>query len=119
MRDSVEAYYGSVLATSDDLKTNACTPSAAPPPHLRPLLAAIHPEISGKSYGCGLVYPPLLENARVLDLGCGTGRDCYVLSQMVGENGHVVGVDMTDEQLEVAEKYLDVDPDQSTVDVLC
>ena len=46
---------------------------------------------------------------RVLDLGCGTGRDCFVLSFFVGEGGEVVGVDMTDEQLDVANKYL---PDQ-------
>jgi arsenite methyltransferase len=28
-------------------------------------------------------------------------------SAMVGEEGHVIGVDMTDEQLEVAKKYVD------------
>ena len=58
-------------------------------------------------YGCGLVYPPQLEGAKVLDLGSGTGRDCYVLSQLVGETGEVVGVDMTDEQLTIAERHLD------------
>lgn len=43
----------------------------------------------------------------MLDLGCGTGRDCYLASAMVGENGNVIGIDMTDEQLNVARKYLD------------
>jgi len=42
---------------------------------------------------------------KVLDLGCGAGRDVYALSAMVGESGQVVGLDMTDEQLEVARKY--------------
>ena len=33
----------------------------------------------------------------LVDLGCGTGRDVYIASGLVGENGRVVGVDMTDE----------------------
>jgi SAM-dependent methyltransferase len=41
----------------------------------------------------------------VLDLGSGSGRDCYLLSQLVGAAGRVTGVDMTDEQLEVAERH--------------
>jgi SAM-dependent methyltransferase len=41
----------------------------------------------------------------VLDLGCGTGRDVYIASKLVGERGRVIGVDMTVEQIEVARKY--------------
>jgi SAM-dependent methyltransferase len=44
---------------------------------------------------------------RILDLGSGSGQDCYVLSALVGESGEVVGVDMTDEQLDVANKHID------------
>lgn len=50
-------------------------------------------------YGCGLVIPECLEDCWILDLGCGSGRDCYMLSKMVGENGHVTGVDMTESQV--------------------
>lgn len=41
----------------------------------------------------------------MLDLGCGTGRDVYALAQLVGASGEVIGVDMTAEQLEVAERH--------------
>ncbi|XP_046305970.1 arsenite methyltransferase isoform X3 [Marmota monax] len=58
-------------------------------------------------YGCGLVIPECLENCWILDLGSGSGRDCYALSQLVGEKGHVTGIDMTEGQVEVAKKYLD------------
>ncbi|XP_054840060.1 arsenite methyltransferase isoform X2 [Eublepharis macularius] len=58
-------------------------------------------------YGCGLVIPECLENCWILDLGSGSGRDCYMLSKLVGENGHVTGIDMTEAQVEVAKKYLD------------
>lgn len=50
-------------------------------------------------YGCGLVVPECLEGCRILDLGSGSGRDCYMLSQLVGEKGHVTGIDMTEKQV--------------------
>jgi ubiquinone/menaquinone biosynthesis C-methylase UbiE len=49
----------------------------------------------------------LLTGCHVLDLGCGAGRDCYAMAQMVGEHGSVTGVDMTDEQLTVANQYVE------------
>lgn len=58
-------------------------------------------------YGCGLVCPPLLTGTRILDLGSGSGRDVDALARLVGPMGEVVGVDMTDEQLAVAERYRD------------
>ena len=50
-------------------------------------------------YGCGLVAPEALQGMQILDLGSGSGQDCFVLSKLVGENGHVTGVDMTKEQV--------------------
>ena len=52
-------------------------------------------------YGCGLVIPEALEGLHILDLGSGSGQDCFVLSKLVGEDGHVTGVDMTEEQVHV------------------
>ncbi|MDP3843640.1 MAG: methyltransferase domain-containing protein [Oxalobacteraceae bacterium] len=105
MHDIVQDYYGRQLQHSDDLKTSACCDISQVPAWLKPLLARIHPEVLARYYGCGLVCPPLLEGCRVLDLGCGSGRDVYALAQLVGPTGEVVGVDMTDEQLAAAEKH--------------
>lgn len=69
------------------------------------MLAKIHPDVLSRYYGCGLVAPPLLEGCRVLDLGCGSGRDVFALAQLVGERGEVVGLDMTEEQLAVAQEH--------------
>lgn len=55
--------------------------------------------LSLRYYGCGLVVPEHLENCRILDLGSGSGRDCYVLSQLVGQKGHITGIDMTKVQV--------------------
>ena len=46
--------------------------------------------------------PQCLSGTTVLDLGCGAGRDIYALAQLVGPKGKAIGVDMTNEQLEVA-----------------
>lgn len=76
------------------------------------MLGNIHPEVLSRYYGCGLVCPPLLDGCRVLDLGSGSGRDVYALSQLVGATGEVIGVDMTDEQLSVANQHKQYHSDQ-------
>lgn len=106
MRDDVRKYYGKQLSGSADLQTNACC-DQRPPDYLKPLLARLHDEVVARYYGCGLVAPAALEGMRILDLGCGSGRDVYLLSALVGESGEVVGVDMTDEQLAVARRHQD------------
>jgi len=105
--ESVQNYYGQVLQSSEDLKTSACCTLDSVPVHLRSLLADLHPEVVARYYGCGTPLPPALQGATVLDMGCGTGRDCYLLSRLVGESGHVIGVDMTEEQLAVAKEHCD------------
>lgn len=104
-KDIVKAYYGKILKNKYDLKTNACcSTDLLPAPH-RDIMKRIAPEILNKFYGCGSAIPPILNGCRVLDLGCGTGRDVYLISYLVGEEGVVIGVDMTQEQLEVGRKY--------------
>ncbi|XP_036399021.1 arsenite methyltransferase [Megalops cyprinoides] len=105
--EDVKDYYGKKLQKSSDLKTNACIAPAKPvPAFIRNVLAEVHPEVTSRYYGCGLVVPECLEHCRLLDLGCGSGRDCYMLSRLVGEKGHITGIDMTEEQLEVARKHI-------------
>lgn len=105
--ETIKEYYGKTLAGSADLKTNACCDPSDMPLHIRAALTSIHPEVLDRYYGCGLVVPHAITGARILDLGCGAGRDAYVLSRLVGEKGSVVGVDMTREQLAVARSHLD------------
>ncbi|HEX2379427.1 MAG TPA: methyltransferase domain-containing protein [Methyloceanibacter sp.] len=102
----VKNYYGKVLKSSEDLKTSACCDGGGFP-LLEPLLANVHEEVRAKYYGCGIVVPAALEAARVLDLGSGSGRDVYMMAQLVGPKGEVVGVDMTVEQLATAQAHID------------
>lgn len=104
-QQAVRDYYGKVLSSSADLKTSACCLAEAMPPYIAALLANIHPEVKDRFYGCGSPIPPAVKGATVLDLGCGSGRDCYTLSQLVGPAGRVIGLDMTEEQLAVARRH--------------
>jgi arsenite methyltransferase len=103
VRGAVSTYYGETLATSDDLRTTACCTAGAPPPAVREALRLVPQEVKAKYYGCGSPFADGMvgSGARVLDLGCGSGRDCFVAAALVGERGAVLGVDMTPAQLAV------------------
>lgn len=104
----VQNYYGRILKTNEDLKTSACCTTDSLPDEIKSILKNIEPEILDKFYGCGSPIPKLLDGCTVLDLGCGTGRDVYVISKLVGEKGLSIGIDMTEEQLDVARKYQEI-----------
>ena len=57
-----------------------------------------------RSYGCGSpVRDAGLEKNNILvDLGSGSGVECFQAAQTVGVGGHVYGIDMTDEMLALA-----------------
>ncbi|MFO3718058.1 methyltransferase domain-containing protein [Anaerococcus sp. ENR1011] len=109
LRKKVSDYY-SKITTEDEgqMQTNICACARdAMPDYLKEIRKELPDEIIIRFYGCGSPIPKAIEGKTVLDLGCGTGLDCYILSKLVGENGRVIGVDMTDSQLEIANKYQD------------
>jgi ubiquinone/menaquinone biosynthesis C-methylase UbiE len=54
--------------------------------------------------GCGnpLAHATLNEGEVVLDLGSGGGFDCFIARKQVGEQGRVIGVDMTPQMIDLA-----------------
>ncbi len=61
-------------------------------------------EVAGISLGCGdpVTLAELQPGQAVLDLGSGGGIDCFLAAQRVGAEGHVIGVDMTAEMIDLA-----------------
>src|SRR6266496_763810 len=67
-------------------------------------LKVIPQEVIERDYGCGDPSRYLHEGETVLDLGSGTGKICFIAAQIVGPKGKVIGIDITDEMLEVARR---------------
>ena len=59
-----------------------------------------------RSYGCGspVLDADLQPGETLVDLGSGTGVECFIAAKKVGAEGRVIGIDMADAMLAVAEK---------------
>lgn len=77
-----------------------CCPVDYDPQYLK----VIPTEVIERDYGCGDPSQYLKPGETVLDLGSGTGKICFIASQVVGPKGKVIGVDMTDDMLDVARR---------------
>ncbi len=62
------------------------------------------PEGSNLGLGCGSpkTIAGIKKDETIIDLGSGGGFDCFLASKQVGENGRVIGVDMTAEMISLA-----------------
>src|SRR2546425_3329168 len=67
-------------------------------------LKVIPQEVLEKDYGCGDPSRYVRAGETVLDLGSGAGKICFIVAQIVGRRGRVIGIDMTDEMLAVARR---------------
>ena len=105
--ESVSEYYGKTIKKTTDLKFEACVVTIGSRSHHKEILSKIDPNVVKSYYGCGSPIPDPLEGTVVLDLGSGTGLDCFLISALSGSKGNVIGVDMTPEQIEVANKGID------------
>lgn len=66
-------------------------------------VAGHHPD-ADLGLGCGLPteFANIKKGDTVIDLGSGAGNDCFVARALVGENGRVIGIDMTKAMIEKA-----------------
>ncbi|KAK9785959.1 hypothetical protein WJX73_006538 [Symbiochloris irregularis] len=101
----------SAVPRAADGKSDCCASSTETTSHGRPsagiraLLKKVPQAVLERFYGCGAPLPLGIDGLQVLDLGSGSGRDSYVCAALVGQTGCVTGVDMTDEQLQVAQTH--------------
>jgi ubiquinone/menaquinone biosynthesis C-methylase UbiE len=86
-----------------EVQPSLCCPTS----YNKQYLEKIPQEIIEKDYGCGDPTRYVKSGETVVDLGSGAGKHCYILAQIVGEQGEVIGVDFNDEMLSLARKYQD------------
>lgn len=109
IREEVKKYYSKITGEKDgvmETKIGSCALDDLPN-YVSEARSLVSDEIVKHFYGCGSPIPPALEGMTVLDLGCGTGYDVYTIAKLVGENGRVIGVDMNEDQLDIAKKHQD------------
>ncbi len=100
--DTTEASVDARYAEASQAKQPAlCCPTA----YRAEYLEAIPREILDRDYGCGDPTPYARPGDTVLDLGSGGGKACYILSQVVGPQGRVIGVDCNREMLALARRH--------------
>ncbi|MDA1036689.1 MAG: arsenite methyltransferase [Chloroflexi bacterium] len=105
------AYRKIALETADACSVGCCLPGGTPDGTAKLVgytdeqLASL-PEGANLGLGCGnpLAIASIKEGDVVLDLGSGAGIDCFLAAQQVGASGHVIGVDMTQEMLDRANR---------------
>jgi arsenite methyltransferase len=106
IRSVLREYYGRHLKSKSDLSQRACCTDETQQ-RFQDILRLIPEEVKSRHYGCGCPVPnDDLSGLRVLDLGSGAGVDAFIMSKLVGAQGYVYGIDMTEEQLEVANRHI-------------
>lgn len=83
-----EFYQDAAQTIKEHILNPVCYPEA--------FISHIPEEARRRSYGCGspVLDAGLQPGETVLDLGCGTGVECFIASRLVGPQGRVIGVDM-------------------------
>lgn len=97
--DSVREFYGRAAVTAREDIANPFAPEQA-------LASFIPEETKKKSYGCGSPVRDAAPQAGevLVDLGSGSGVECFLAAARVGPSGRVFGIDMTGEMLSLAQK---------------
>ena len=96
-RLTVREFYGDA---AEKPQAELCCPVQPEPDDL----AHIPKEVVERFYGCGspVTAAALALGESMVDLGSGAGIDCFIAAKKVGPEGHIYGVDMTDQMLSVA-----------------
>ena len=100
IRDEVQKFYADRAQNSD----SCCGDASQNLLYESELLTELPGDVAGFSLGCGdpITLAELQPGEVVLDLGSGGGLDCFLAARQVGEDGYVIGLDMTPEMLERA-----------------
>lgn len=106
VHDSVKERYGSIATNGGSCCSGsdcACDTSSSRL-YDDAALQGLPGDVVNLSLGCGdpVTIAELKRGERVLDLGSGGGIDCFMAARQVGDEGYVIGVDMTPAMLEKA-----------------
>ena len=96
-RHVVREFYGMAAEVP---QKELCCPTSYPTEDV----SHIPDDVTERFYGCGspISEASLRIGETVVDLGSGAGIDCFIAAKKVGESGKVIGIDMTEQMLSIA-----------------
>jgi LSD1 subclass zinc finger protein len=97
-----EFYSDAVGDAKKDILNPVCYPDE--------LIRHIPEEFRFRGYGCGSPVDDadITEGERIVDLGCGSGVECFIAARLTGRTGQVIGIDMLEPMLEMAHQGLTI-----------
>jgi ubiquinone/menaquinone biosynthesis C-methylase UbiE len=109
-KEIVKEKYGKIAEQSNSEKSSCCSSSCCGPQVDYTVFSENYESKEGYNpdadlnLGCGIPtdYAGIKKGNHVLDLGSGAGNDCFVARAIVGENGKVIGLDMTKQMVSKA-----------------
>jgi ubiquinone/menaquinone biosynthesis C-methylase UbiE len=109
IKDTVKEKYGGI---AQQMTTGCCSSSCCSDTDQDATFSEDYSQLEGYyagadlNLGCGVPtqFAQIAEGAVVLDLGSGAGNDVFVARRIVGEEGKVIGVDMTHEMIARAQQ---------------
>lgn len=110
LKHIVKQKYGKIATESGTEKASCCSSSCCSPEVDFTVFSENYKEMEGYNpdadlnLGCGIPtnFAQIKKGDHVLDLGSGAGNDCFVARAIVGENGKVTGLDMTEQMISKA-----------------
>ena len=111
-KEIVKEKYGKIAEQSSSGQSSCCSSSCCGPQVDYTVFSENYETKDGYNpdadlnLGCGIPtdYAGIKEGDNVLDLGSGAGNDCFVARAIVGENGKVTGLDMTEQMVSKAKE---------------
>ena len=111
-KEIVKEKYGRIAEQSNTEQSSCCGPSCCGPQVDYTVFSENYKSKEGYNpdadlnLGCGIPtdFAGIKKGDHVLDLGSGAGNDCFVARAVVGENGKVTGLDMTEPMVLKARK---------------
>ena len=110
LKKIVKEKYGKIAEQNSEEKSCCCGPSCCGPDVDYTVFSEDYRNKEGynpdadMNLGCGIPtdFAAIKQGDHVLDLGSGAGNDCFVARAIVGENGKVTGLDLTEQMIRKA-----------------
>ncbi len=114
LREEVREKYAEIATADASENKSCCTPACCTDGNTNSMADSYeglkgYEPIADLGLGCGLptLFAEIKKGDTVVDLGSGAGNDCFVARAETGDNGKVIGIDMTPQMISRARQNVE------------